>query len=98
MKDKDEKLKALQLLTKEFKHKKYGVYVRGELNVFISGSSEEIGFQTDSSDVILSLSLSGAVIEYDYWDEDLDDYICGKEELTYEVVLCEICKVVGSVD
>ena len=98
MKIKDEKLKALKLLTNEFKHEKYGVYVRRELGFLISGLSKEIGFQTESSDVILSLSLSGAVIEYDCWDEDLDDYICGKKELTYEVVLCEICKVVGSVD
>jgi len=92
------KLKALRILTKEFQHEKYGNYVRKELDLLISGLSEEIGFQTESSDVILSLSLSGAVIEYDYWDEDLDDYICGKEELSYEVVLCEICKVVGRVD
>lgn len=95
MKIEGQGLKALELLTEEFQDEKYGRYVKKELGSLIAGATEEIGFQTESSDVILSLSLSGAVVEYDYWDEGLNDYVCGEDNLSYEVVFYEICKVIG---
>ena len=53
------RMKALELLASEFSNKKYGQFVKKEIEALESGLKEEIGFQSESDDVVLDITLNG---------------------------------------
>ena len=88
------RMKALELLASEFSNKKYGQFVKKEIEALESGLKEEIGFQSESDDVVLDITLNGCFISYDYWDNTLSSYVKGSGRLSYEYVVKQIINAI----
>ena len=89
------RLKALKKLVSEFNEEKYASFIKGELELLESGEKEKIGFQSESDDVVLALTCEKGVIEYDYWDNDVNDFVKGEGDLEYSVITNEIRAITG---
>jgi len=86
-------LKALKLLVAEFSNTKYGSFVNKEIEELETGIKDRIGFQSESSDVILEIKLNGCAIDYNYWDKELDTFVKGNGKLNYKTVINKIYNV-----
>ena len=84
------RIKALKILASEFSNKKYGAFVSEEIDKLNRGIKKEIGFQSESDDITLDITLEDCFIQFDYWDESINDYIKGEGKLGFELVINEV--------